>query len=58
MRLVFDNDEKFNVVFWIKNMNDKEYIVNNINFGASFGHLTVDYYNPPRTVGFDLTYNF
>ena len=58
MRLVFDNDEKFNVVFWIKNMNDKEYIVNNINFGASFGHLTVDYFNPPRTVGFDLTYNF
>jgi len=44
--------------FWIKNMNDKEYIVNNINFGAAFGHLTVDYFNPPRTVGFDLTYNF
>ena len=42
----------------IKNLDDEEYIVNNIPFGPGFGQLTLDYYGAPRTVGMDIHYKF
>ncbi|MDO9490421.1 MAG: TonB-dependent receptor [Sphingomonadaceae bacterium] len=43
---------------WVKNVFDSSDRVSGIDFGASFGHATVSYYNPPRTYGADLTFRF
>ena len=53
-----DPADNINLTFWIKNLSDKSYIVNNIPFGPAFGQLTLDYYGAPRTVGFDVRYRF
>ena len=57
-RMFFDSSENVNVTLWIKNLTDKDYIVNNIPFGPAFGQLTLDYYGAPRTVGLDINYKF
>ena len=56
--MFFDGSEKINLTFWIKNLDDEDYIVNNIPFGPGFGQLTLDYYGAPRTVGMDIHYKF
>lgn len=43
---------------WIKNVFDASDRVSGIDFGASFGHATVSFYNPPRTFGADVTLRF
>ncbi len=43
---------------WVKNVFDQSNRVSGIDFGASFGHATVSFYNPPRTYGADLTFRF
>ena len=58
LRMFFDGSEKINLTFWIKNLDDEDYIVNNIPFGPGFGQLTLDYYGAPRTVGMDIHYKF
>ena len=58
LRLFMDPADNINLTFWIKNLSDKSYIVNNIPFGPGFGQLTLDYYGAPRTVGFDVRYRF
>lgn len=57
-RMFFDAIENIDVTFWVKNLTDKDYIVNNIPFGPGFGQLTLDYYGAPRTVGLDIHYKF
>jgi iron complex outermembrane receptor protein len=57
-RMFFDSSENVGVTLWIKNLTDKDYIVNNIPFGPAFGQLTLDYYGAPRTVGLDINYKF
>ena len=58
VRLLMDPSEDISLTFWIKNLADKSYIVNNIPFGPAFGQLTLDYYGAPRTLGFDFRYKF
>jgi iron complex outermembrane receptor protein len=58
LRMFFDSSEKVGLTLWIKNLTDKDYIVNNIPFGPVFGQLTLDYYGAPRTVGLDIHYKF
>ena len=58
LRMFFDSSENVDVTLWIKNLTDKDYIVNNIPFGPGFGQLTLDYYGAPRTVGLDIHYKF
>ena len=57
-RMFFDGSENVGITLWIKNLADKDYIVNNIPFGPAFGQLTLDYYGAPRTVGIDINYKF
>jgi iron complex outermembrane receptor protein len=57
-RMFFDSSENVGITLWIKNLTDKDYIVNNIPFGPAFGQLTLDYYGAPRTVGIDINYKF
>ena len=58
LRLFMDPAENISLTFWIKNLTDNSYIVNNIPFGPGFGQITLDYYGAPRTVGFDVRYKF
>ena len=58
LRLLMDPAENINLTFWIKNLTDNSYVVNNIPFGPGFGQITLDYYGAPRTVGFDVRYKF
>ncbi len=61
-RLVVDRIEtgkgSVEASLWVKNIFDVSDRVSGIDFGASFGHATVSYYNPPRTYGADLTFRF
>lgn len=43
---------------WGKNVFDKEYIANFIDFGPGFGGLTNGYFGPPATYGVTLGINF
>ena len=58
LRLFTDPAENISLTFWIKNLTDNSYIVNNIPLGQGFGQITLDYYGAPRTVGFDVRYKF
>ena len=57
-RLFMSPMENLDLTFWIKNLNDADYVVNMIPFGPGFGQLTLDFYGHPRTVGMDLFYKF
>jgi len=46
------------LAFWVKNLTNKEYLTNFIDFGPGFGGLTNGYFGPPRTVGATLGVNF
>ena len=39
---------------WSRNVTDVRKVANNIDFGPSFGNLTVGYFTEPRTYGMDL----
>ena len=58
-RLSFDGVEvggtKVDVALWSKNLMDKKYIQNMIDFGPGFGSLTQVYFGTPRTYGIELT---
>jgi len=58
-RLSFDGVEvggaQVDVALWSKNLMDKKYIQNMIDFGPGFGSLTQVYYGTPRTYGIELT---
>lgn len=43
---------------WVKNLSDKEYLANFIDFGPGFGGLTNGYFGPPRTMGATLGVRF
>ena len=47
--------QEVSITLWGKNITDKEYIANYIDFGAGFGGLTPGYWGEPRTYG--LTVN-
>ena len=57
-RLMTSPMENLDLTFWIKNLNNEEYVVNMIPFGPGFGQLTLDFYGHPRTIGMDLYYKF
>mgnify|MGYP001258737116 FL=1 len=57
-RLMTSPMENLDLTFWIKNLNDEEYVINMIPFGPGFGQLTLDFYGHPRTIGMDLYYKF
>jgi iron complex outermembrane receptor protein len=46
------------IALWGKNIFDDRARINGIDFGPSFGNLTVSYYNRPATFGADLTFHF
>ncbi len=46
------------LTLWGKNLTDKEYIANYIDFGASFGGLTSGYFGEPRTYGLNLNFKW
>ncbi|MGC6475526.1 MAG: TonB-dependent receptor [Parvibaculales bacterium] len=46
--------QNVSVTFWGKNIGDKEYIANYIDFGAAFGGLTPGYFGEPRTYGMTI----
>jgi iron complex outermembrane receptor protein len=58
-RLSFDGVEfggtKLDVALWSRNLTDKKYIQNMIDFGPGFGSLTQVYFGTPRTYGIELT---
>ena len=41
-----------------RNLNDVEHVSSAIPFGPGFGHLTLGYFDAPRTVGIDMHYKF
>ena len=43
---------------WVKNITNESSRVAGVDFGASFAHATVSYYNPPRTFGGDVIFRF
>lgn len=43
---------------WVRNVFDEDFRTWSIDFGPSFGGLAVAYFNPPRTIGADVTYRF
>ncbi|MGA0735572.1 MAG: hypothetical protein ACO3PC_08855, partial [Steroidobacteraceae bacterium] len=57
-RLSFDGlrigNNEIDVALWSKNLFDKEYIQNMIDFGPGFGNLTQAYFGMPRTFGIEL----
>jgi len=57
-RLSFDGlrigGSKVDVAIWSKNLFDKEYIQNMIDFGPGFGNLTQAYFGMPRTYGVEI----
>ena len=42
------------VSLWGRNVTDVQKVANNIDFGPSFGNLTVGYFTEPRTYGVDI----
>ena len=58
-RLSFDGIElggtRLDVALWSRNLTDKKYIQNMIDFGPGFGSLTQVYFGTPRTYGVELT---
>jgi iron complex outermembrane receptor protein len=46
---------KLDVALWSRNLTDKKYIQNMIDFGPGFGSLTQVYFGTPRTYGIELT---
>ena len=48
----------FEVSLWAKNIFDREYVANFIDFGAGFGGLTNGYFGDPRTYGFSIAATF
>ncbi len=46
---------RLDVALWSRNLADKEYIQNMIDFGPGFGSLTQVYFGTPRTWGIELT---
>ena len=42
------------VALWSRNVTDVRKVANNIDFGPSFGNLTVGYFTEPRTFGVDM----
>ncbi len=51
-------DQNIELAIWAKNLSNKEYIANFIDFGPGFGGLTPGYFGPPRTYGATLGINF
>lgn len=45
---------KLDATLWAKNVADKEYVANRIDFGPAFGNLIQSYYGMPRTYGLEL----
>jgi iron complex outermembrane receptor protein len=43
------------IALWGRNVTDEKHIMNNIDFGPSFGNLTPAYYLDPRTYGIEAT---
>jgi iron complex outermembrane receptor protein len=43
------------LALWSRNVTDEKHIMNNIDFGPSFGSLTPAYYLEPRTYGVEAT---
>ena len=58
LRFIMEPAENMDLVFWVKNLTDKEYTYTNIPFGPAFGNLNMTYFAPPRTVGLDLRVKF
>ncbi len=50
--------QEVELAVWGKNVFDKEYIANFIDFGPGFGGLTNGYFGPPATYGVTLGVNF
>lgn len=42
------------ICLWSRNVTDVRKVANNIDFGPSFGNLTVGYFTEPRTFGVDM----
>ncbi len=42
------------IALWTRNVTDVRKVANNIDFGPSFGNLTVGYFTEPRTLGVDM----
>ena len=51
-------DQNVELAIWAKNLTDKEYLSNFIDFGPGFGGLTNGYFGPPRTYGATLGIQF
>ena len=49
---------EFEVSVWAKNIFNKEYVANFIDFGPGFGGLTNGYFGDPRTYGFTIGASF
>jgi iron complex outermembrane recepter protein len=46
------------IEMWGKNIFNDKYRINGIDFGQSFGNMTISYYGDPPTFGGDVTYHF
>lgn len=61
-RLAWSNlpiaNQDVEVAVWVKNITDREYLANFIDFGPGFGGLTNGYFGPPRTYGVTLDLEF
>ena len=51
-------DGTLEFTMWGKNIFNDKYRINGIDFGPSFGNLTISYYGDPPTFGGDVTYRF
>ena len=51
-------NQSLEVAGWVKNLFDVSSRVAGVDFGASFAHATVSYYNQPRTFGGDVIFRF
>ena len=58
LTLIAEPAEDLQINFWIRNLNDVEHVSSAIPFGPGFGHLTLGYFDAPRTVGIDMHYKF
>lgn len=50
--------QEVEIAVWGKNLTNKEYLSNFIDFGPGFGGLTNGYFGPPRTYGVTLGVDF
>ena len=53
-----DPAENINLTFWIKNLTDNSYVVNNIPFGPGFGQITLIIMEHPELLDLMLDINF